>query len=132
MNSQTKELATNTTIASLFIFLAILGYFIFLGGEDNKLKQAITRAQDAATGEVVKTGAEVANTITELRVLKSAVMETTQLFNSNAFSNLRDFSAPVPHEAIGRENPFVPTEWKLRAIAAEERARRAARGSAGL
>jgi hypothetical protein len=123
MNPNTKELIINVTIGLLVVVALVFAYFIFVPEGDNKVKQAFTRTQDATTGEIITVGSEVAGTITELRALQKAVLETTQLFNSNIFANLRDFSVPIPAEAVGRDNPFVPTEWKLKAIAADERAR---------
>lgn len=127
MNSDTKELIINSSIGLLVLIALFFAYFIFMQEGDNTVKQAFTRVKDVATGEAVVSGVQVANTITEIRELKNAVVSTTLLFESRAFTDLKDFSVPIPEEAVGRPNPFVPTAWKLRAITAEERARQANR-----
>lgn len=130
MNPNTKELIVNSSIGILVLVAGVFAYFIFAKDSNNTVKQAIMRTEDVITGETVALGAQVSGTIKELRELQKAVVDTTGLFNSRAFTSLRDFSVPIPEEAIGRENPFVPTAWKLKAIAAEERARQASRGAA--
>ena len=129
MNPNTKELIVNASIGILVLLAGVFAYFIFVKKGDSTVRQVLTQKTDIATGETVVLGAQVAHTITELKELQKAIVDTTGLFNSRAFSNLRDFSVAVPEEVIGRENPFVPTAWKLQAIAAEERARQASRAA---
>ncbi len=130
MNPNTKELIVNLAIGLLVVVAGLFAYFIFAKEGSDVVKESLVLRGGATTGETVVLGAQVANTIVELRELKKAVADTTGLFNSRAFTNLRDFSVSIPEEAIGRENPFLPTVWKLRAIAEEERARQVGRGAA--
>lgn len=122
MNSHIKEIIINASIVLLVIVAIIFAYFIFIEKGENSIKKVFTGSQNTSTEDTIVAGTEIAGIINELKELKSSIVGTSLIFNSPVFGSLKDFSVVVPEEAIGRENPFVPTSWKLKAIA-EERAR---------
>lgn len=124
MESQAKELIVNGSIALLVVLAGIFGYFIFVSKGDNVVKQAFVQGETSATDKILNTGNEVATTIRDVEKLRNAVASTTVIFASEAFVNLKDFSVSVPEEAVGRPNPFVPSAWKLKQIADQERLRK--------
>lgn len=124
MNPNTKELIVNLSIGLVVVVFGLVVYFVFLKEGSSKVKQALTREADTVATETIMLGAEVDKTITELKTLNSVVVGMKEMLSSPGFLNLKDFSVLIPEEAIGRQNPFVPTLWKLEALAKEEQARK--------
>ncbi len=122
MNPQkTKIPVKNIAIGSVLIGVLIITYFVF-----KKVTQVNTSSDGAVVVDSVQTAdvveAKVIRTVRELNDLKSAVEINAAVFSSTAFRVLEDFSVVVPTELVGRENPFVITEWRIKIKAFEDAA----------
>ncbi|KKU81648.1 MAG: hypothetical protein UY07_C0012G0007 [Parcubacteria group bacterium GW2011_GWA1_47_8] len=120
MEPRTKEIIVNVSIIAVVIVLCIVGYFLFV--KNDAIKAALSGSDTAVIDETVAAGADVTKTVAQIAELNKAVEDTNKLLSSSTFTDLRDFSVTVPKEAIGRANPFVSTEWKLKALAREKAA----------
>ncbi len=125
MNQQkTKILVKNIATIAVLIGVLIVAYVMFVNKKDvplDALSVGAVPAETVATPDVV--GARVIRSVRELNDLKSAIASTAAIFSSAVFKGLEDFSIVVPAEPVGRENPFVATEWKLKMKAFEEQAK---------
>lgn len=114
---QTKSLILNIITGSVVVGLFVTGYFVFVKKEpvvDTTVASVVDIAQQ--TTVIVS---QIDSTIKELGELESAVESSTAIFEDAAFKNLQDYSVKIPEETIGRDNPFVPTAWKVKLKALE-------------
>lgn len=115
---QIKTLLVNIVTAVIALGVLIVGYFVFLKKETpvaDSIVSAVTIAEETAS-----IGAEIDETIRGLGDLERAVASATVIFDLPAFKNLQDFSVTIPTDVVGRQNPFVPTAWKLKMKTLEE------------
>lgn len=112
----TKSLVMNIITVTVVVALLVVGYFVFL----KKGTPAISDTSIALVAqETSSLGIDIDSTIRSLKNLSRAVESATIIFDLPAFKNLQDFSVKVPSEGVGRPNPFVPADWKLKLIEAE-------------
>lgn len=108
----------NTSIAVFIAAFCVAGYFLFV--KNDALRAALDGADNTAITKTVEAANDVTKTIAQVDELKDSMKETNALLSSFPFAKLFDFSIVVPEEAIGRPNPFTPTEWKIKALAKEK------------
>lgn len=118
IEQQRKALVMNIITIAVVGSLLAAGYFVFVK------KDTITPTGSTATvetaAETIAIGFEIDRTVRDLGDLKKAVADSVAIFDMQAFKDLTNFSVEVSPEKIGRVNPFVPTEWKLRMQSLEE------------
>ena len=101
------DILTGLVIAGVFV----VGYFAFRKS-DVAVSDIVAPATETAD-QVLSAGAQVSETIKNLKDLKSSVEKSSAVFATPAFTSLQDFTVEIPAEAVGRANPFIPTAWKL-------------------
>lgn len=115
---QIKSLLVNIFTGAVIVGVLIASYFVFLKPEvvsDNSIASVAVIAE-----ETTSIGVEIDATKKDLRDLSRAVASSSAIFKLPAFMNLKDFTVAIPEEPLGRVNPFLPTEWKLKMKAMEE------------
>ena len=117
----------NVATGALVLGVIVGGYFAFVSKKtDTAAPDAVVSTQGIAQTIAISTN--ISRTKTELSELKKAVAASVEVFTSPEFRSLRDFSVQVPEEPIGRDNPFIPTDWKLKIKAQEAAASKKASG----
>lgn len=113
---QTKSLTVNILTAVVVGGVLFVGYFVFLRKEIPTVDSVASSVAEVAkiAEETALIGTEIDFTVRDLGELARAVASSNIIFDLPAFKNLQDFSISIPVETVGRANPFVPTEWKLR------------------
>lgn len=90
----------------------VVGYWMFTRNQSVVSPGGEVTAK--ATEQTIVEGTDLARTIKELSDLNSAVLSSVGIFSTQSFRELKDFSVEIPEEPLGRDNPFVPTEWKTK------------------
>lgn len=110
---QIKKIIVNGLAVLVIVGVVVTGYRSFTGGktEDTTTPDMSVVGQVAEETRLI--GAEIDRTVSELRGLDNALESSVAIFDLPAFTNLQDFSVPISGEPVGRDNPFVPTLWKL-------------------
>lgn len=108
---QTKKLIMDIVTGAIIVGVLVGAYFVFRKKDATPV--ATVSASETAD-QVVAVGTQVASTIRDLKDLNRSVEKFAAVFSTPAFTGLQDFSATVAPEAVGRPNPFLPTDWKLR------------------
>lgn len=90
-----KSLAKNKSLI-LSIVLLVLLFVVY----NNFFKSETTSF--TIDPQVKAIGANIVKTYAELQ----SVEFDTKLFTAPAYTNLTDFSAPIPSQPVGRTNPF--------------------------
>lgn len=117
---QTKNLLINIVTVLVIVGILVEGYFVFKGKQVvGPGETAVAPSAENAT-EIVVIGSEIARTVTDLQDLKRSVEGSATVFSMPEFKNLQDFSTSIPSEVVGRTNPFITTDWKLKTMALEE------------
>ena len=111
---QTKKILMDVITGIIIVAVLVIGYYVFV--KKDTTSQGIIESTTAAADQVVLVGSQIANTVRSLKDLRSSVEKTSAVFIMPAFASLQDFSVEVLSEPIGRANPFVPTDWKLRQL----------------
>lgn len=108
---QTKTLLVNIFTGVVVIGVFVAGYIVFIKKDSTEsgVKTVSRIAEQTST-----VGAEIDNTMKDLRELSDAVARSNVFFGLPEFTNLENFSVKVPSEKIGRKNPFLPTPWKIK------------------
>ncbi len=123
MNPQkTKILVKNIVTSIIVVGLLVIIYFVLKKDTPTDTPIVNGASTDTVTNANV-IDIRVARSVKELSDLKSAVVNTAALFSTAAFRGLEDFSVVIPTEPVGRENPFIKTEWKIRIEALEQQVR---------
>lgn len=122
---QIKTLLVNIFTAVIIVGVFVAGYFVFIK-KDGVVTGAVTSVSTVArvAEETATIGVEIDSTVRDLKDLSRAVASSTIIFELPEFRNLENFSVTIPTETIGRDNPFVPTIWKLRMKELEESAKK--------
>lgn len=112
MKSPQKTLIMNIGTWIIVLGVLALGYWMFA----RKQGSAPLEVNDTAniTKQTIVEGTDLARTIRDLSDLNRAILSSVGIFNMQSFRELKDFSVDVPKESVGRDNPFLPTEWKIR------------------
>lgn len=111
---KTKKILIDIITGAVVIGVIVVGYFAFKSNQPVISDGIIGGPSAGIADQVVVVGAQVAGTVRDLSDLRQAVEQSVTVFNLPAFSSLQDFSAQVTPEPVGRPNPFLPTDWKLR------------------
>lgn len=119
---QTKSLLINIMTGAVIVGVIVAGYFVFRGGQTVTPSSVATPSAVDSAAETVAIGAEIARTVSDLQDLKSSVADSIAVFSTPAFKNLQDFSSSIPSQPVGRPNPFIPTDWKLKLKALQDAA----------
>lgn len=90
----------------------VVGYWMFVKNQNTTSPRGEETTK--ATEQTIVAGTDLARTIKELSDLNSAVLSSVGIFRTQSFRELKDFSVEIPEEPLGRDNPFVPTEWKTK------------------
>lgn len=109
---QIKALIVNIFTGVVVVGVFVAGYFVFFKKDSEIVTPTISVARVAEQTAFISV--EIDATVNDLRELSNAVAKSKVFFDLPAFSNLENFSVTVPKEEIGRENPFLPTAWKLK------------------
>lgn len=102
-----------TKLVGGIVLLAVLGIgaYFFLGigqpAEPNTLQTASSTPGSTAGGEEQINTEEILVQLNRLR----GININTDMFNSEAFLSLKDFSVTITDQPIGRENPFIPSTY---------------------
>ena len=111
-DNKAKTLLINLATAGVLVGVVVTGYFVFFK------KDAVTPSNINATVETaaqaIAVGVEIDRTIRELSDLKKAIADSVAIFDMQAFRNLMNLSVSIPSQNVGRTNPFVPTDWKIK------------------
>lgn len=92
----------NIILIVALVVVAVVGYFIFTGGDDTAEAPLVgVQAGAASTGMAQ----EIVIELNRLRALQSI---NGDFFANPAFVSLRDFTQTVVPQPIGRNNPFAP------------------------
>lgn len=130
MTPQVKTLVMNIATGALILGILVIGYFVFVNKKtDTATPEATTPAMGVA--QTVAVSSDIARTKTELSELRKTVADSVKVFSSPEFRSLQDFSVQVPEEPIGRDNPFIPTDWKIKEKALEAAASKKGTSSGG-
>ncbi len=109
---QIKTLVVNITTGAVIVGVIIVGYFAFTK------KDTIVISSDASVASVAEKtafiGVEIESSIFDLKELSGAIARSKIFFDLPEFKNLENFSVVVPSQTVGRDNPFVPAEWKVK------------------
>lgn len=118
---QIKTLLVNMMTAIVIVGVFVVGYFVFIK-KDTAITSSVTSVSSVAriAEETASIGAEIDYTVKDLKDLTRAVASSTVIFDLPEFQKLQDFSVTIQAETIGRDNPFIPTAWKLKMKALEE------------
>lgn len=108
---QTKKILIDIVTGLVLAGVLIAAYFAF--SSSKTIIPGIVKSSTATADKVVTTGAEVADTVQNLKDLNRSVAKFSAVFELPAFASLQDFSVDIVPEAVGRSNPFLPTDWKL-------------------
>lgn len=93
------------------ISVFVVGYLVFIKPKTQSASPVVDPAVEiAAKTELI--GADIDRAVTGMKELSKAVEESLVIFDKPVFQKLQDFSAMIPHETTGRENPFEQTAWK--------------------
>lgn len=108
-------------IATGVFVIAVIatGYFVFFKKETAPIAPTTGASTALGVAQTIAVSTDIARTKTELSELKKTVTDSIEVFSSREFRSLQDFTVGVPEEPIGRPNPFVPTDWKIKIKAAE-------------
>jgi hypothetical protein len=107
---QIKTLLVNILTGSVIVGVLFVGYIVFLKNKEPVISTVTTVAKIAE--ETALIGNEIDSTVRDLGELSKSISNSVVILELPAFKNLRDFTAQIPYESIGRENPFVLTAWK--------------------
>lgn len=117
---QIKALLVNIFTGAVIVGVFIVGYFVIFKKDTEVVTSVASVARIAE--QTASIGVEIDATLKDLRELTDAVSRSKVFFDMPAFSNLENFTVVVPKEEIGRDNPFLPTVWKIKMKALEEAA----------
>lgn len=120
MTPQVKKMVMNIATGVLIFGAIGVGYTVFFK-EKTDTATPETPAPVLGVAQTVAVSSDIARTKAELSELKKTVAASINVFSSREFRSLEDFTLQVPEEPIGRDNPFMSTDWKLK-IKAEEAA----------
>ncbi len=115
---QIKTLLVNITTGVIVIGVFVAGYIVFIK-KDTAVTGSVTSVARIAE-RTMSIGTGIDYTVRDLRDLTRAVSSSTVIFDLPEFQNLENFSVEIPTETVGRDNPFVPTVWKIKMRALEE------------
>lgn len=111
---QIKTLLINIITGVIVVAVLVVGYFVFTKDKSAVLGVVPSMSTETVAETTALIGTKIEGTVLGLKKLHVAVEEAATVFDMMAFKNLTDFSVGIPNQKIGRENPFVPTEWKFR------------------
>ncbi|OIP65287.1 MAG: hypothetical protein COV32_02590 [Candidatus Yonathbacteria bacterium CG10_big_fil_rev_8_21_14_0_10_43_136] len=114
---QTKSLIVNIFTGAVIAGVFVAGYFVLF----KKDTEIVTSVQSVAriAEQTAFIGVEIDATVKDLTDLSDAISRSKVFFDMPAFSNLENFSVSIPEEVVGRDNPFVQPEWKVKMKAQE-------------
>lgn len=110
---QIKTLLVNILTGSVIAGVLFTAYIVFLRNKEPVISTVTSVAKIAE--ETALIGSEIDSTVRDLGELSKSISNSVVILELPAFKNLRDFTAPIPYESVGRENPFVLTAWKEQA-----------------
>lgn len=113
-NEQTKSLLVNVMTGVVIIGVLAAGYFVFTNQTQTTGGSSAPTSVSEIASETATIGTQIESTVSDLEDLTRAIASSTIIFSTPAFQNLQDFSVIVPSETVGRDNPFIPTDWKLK------------------
>jgi len=109
---QINNILINIATVAIGLGVLIFGYFSFVS-KDKVVTDSVAIVAEIAEN-TTSVGADIDNTVRTLDDLSRAVALSTVLFELPSFKSLQNFTVQVLSEKVGRENPFVPAEWKLK------------------
>lgn len=121
---QIKALIVNIFTGAVVVGVFVAGYFVFVKKDTEIVTSVVSVARIAE--QTASVGVEIDATKRDLKELSDAIAKSKVFFELPEFSNLENFTVSVPKEEIGRENPFLPTTWKIKMKALEAAAGKSA------
>lgn len=126
---QIKALVVNIFTGAIIVGVFVAGYLVFFKKNDETVTSVASVARIAE--QTASIGVEIDATLKDLKELSDAVSRSKVFFDMPSFRNLENFTVAVPKEEIGRDNPFLPTVWKLKMKSLEEAAGRSTTQQSG-
>lgn len=117
---QIKALLVNIFTGAVIVGVFVVGYFVIFKKDTEVVTSVASVARIAE--QTASIGVEIDATVKDLKELSDAVSRSKVFFDMPSFRNLENFTVAVPTEEVGRDNPFLPTVWKLKMKALEEAA----------
>lgn len=108
---QTKKLLMDAMTLLIVVAVLVVGYFAFRSNEVTVSGIVVPKTELA--NQVILARTQIDTTVQNLKNLQLSVASSSVVFETPAFTSLKDFSVQIPPEAVGRPDPFVPTAWKL-------------------
>ena len=106
-----KRLVVNIAIVIAVAGIFFAAYMFFIKEKNISVYGGV--ALDNNENQAILIGAEISNTLKELRDLQLSISASKNIFGMSVFKSLHDFSVTVPKEQVKRENPFLPPAWKV-------------------
>lgn len=129
---QTKNILVNILTAAIVLGVLVAGYIVFTKKDSAGTSSTQPAPSIAKIAEETSSiGVEIDATVRDLKDLSRAVASSTVIFDLPAFKNLQDFTVTISTEAIGRPNPFIVPDWKIKMKALEEATAKSAGGASG-
>ncbi|OHA84421.1 MAG: hypothetical protein A2937_01655 [Candidatus Yonathbacteria bacterium RIFCSPLOWO2_01_FULL_47_33b] len=113
MTPQTKKMMMNVATGALVLGVIAGGYFAFVGKKMDTTTSGAT-VSTPGIAQTIAISTDISRTKTELSELKKAVAASVEVFTSTEFRSLQDFTVQVYEEPVGRDNPFMITDWKTK------------------
>lgn len=121
---QIKTLLVNLATGALVVAVLVVGYSAFVKKEPVVSDLSVSPSVKTVAQTTALIGLKIGDTVASLEKLNTTVENATAIFNRFDFTTLVDLSVEIPRQKVSRENPFVPTEWKLKIRALEESMRK--------
>jgi len=107
-----KPVLVNVVTGVIVVGVLIVGFVVFRN--TSQTTTGTTGSIGEIASETVLIGADIETTVKGLEDLTRAVESSSVIFSTPAFRNLVDFSVTVQSQPVGRMNPFLPTDWKIK------------------
>lgn len=117
---QIKTLLVNGATGLVVVGVLVAGYLVFVKKEPELVVSSVTISPEEVAVQTGSIGADIERAVRDLEDLNRAVQDSATVFGMATFKRLKDLSVRVSAEAVGRENPFVPAEWKVKMKVFEE------------
>ena len=97
-----KDLLKKIGIPALLLIVIVAGYFLFIA-DSTTLSLS---APPPPNPEISRIERQILTLLSELQDIELR----SEIFESQAYESLVDFSVEIVPEPVGRENPFLPSE----------------------
>lgn len=117
---QIKTLLVNSATGLVVVGVLVAGYLVFVKNGSEPVVSSVVVSPEEIAVQTGSIGADIERAVRDLEDLNRAVQDSATVFGMATFKRLKDLSVRVSAETVGRENPFVPAEWKVKMKMFEE------------